>query len=46
MPTIQPRRLERIAARLLVAAGASEHEAEIISRHSIGANLALSLIHI
>ena len=40
MPTIQPQRLEGIAARLLVAAGASEDEAEIISRHSIGANLA------
>ena len=40
MPTIQSQRLEGIAARLLVAAGASEHEAEIISRHSIGANLA------
>jgi LDH2 family malate/lactate/ureidoglycolate dehydrogenase len=40
MPTIQADRLQQIAAKLLIAAGASEEEAAIVSRHSIGANLA------
>ncbi len=40
MPTVKADRLEEIASRLLQAAGASEEEAVIISRHSIGANLA------
>ena len=40
MPTVQPDRLQEIAAQLLIGAGASEHEAAIVSRHSIGANLA------
>ena len=40
MPTVQADRLENIAGRLLQAAGASEEEAAIVSRHSIGANLA------
>ena len=40
MPTVEADRLEVIASRLLQAAGASEEEAVIISRHSIGANLA------
>ena len=40
MPTVQADRLELVADRLLVAAGASEEEAAIISRHSIDANLA------
>ena len=40
MPTVAADRLEQIAAALLVGCGASEEEAEIISRHSIGANLA------
>ena len=40
MPTIAADRLRTIAARLLVGAGASGEEAAIISRHSIGANLA------
>ena len=40
MPTVQAERLREIAAQLLIGAGASEHEADIVSRHSIGANLA------
>ena len=40
MPTVQADRLTFIAAELLKGVGASEEEAEIISRHSIGANLA------
>ena len=40
MPTVKADRLENIANRLLQAAGASEEEAVIVSRHSIGANLA------
>ncbi|MCY4655143.1 MAG: Ldh family oxidoreductase, partial [Dehalococcoidia bacterium] len=40
MPTVQADRLTHIAAELLKGSGASEEEAEIISRHSIGANLA------
>ena len=40
MPTVQADRLTHIAAQLLKGVGASEEEAEIISRHSIGANLA------
>ena len=40
MPTIQADRLREIAAQLLIGAGASEEEAAIVSRHSVGANLA------
>lgn len=40
MPTVPADRLQTIAAALLRGAGASENEAAIISRHSIGANLA------
>ena len=40
MPTIPADRLTDIAAQLLIGSGASPEEAEIISRHSIGANLA------
>ncbi|MCY4410937.1 MAG: Ldh family oxidoreductase [Caldilineaceae bacterium] len=40
MPQIAADRLERIAGRLLVAAGASAAEAGIVSRHLIAANLA------
>ncbi len=40
MPTIQADRLQEIASQLLQAAGASEEEATITSKHSIGANLA------
>ncbi|MXY98684.1 MAG: Ldh family oxidoreductase, partial [Gemmatimonadetes bacterium] len=40
MPTVQADRLTYIAAELLKGVGASEDEAEIISRHSVGANLA------
>ncbi|MBL4720773.1 MAG: Ldh family oxidoreductase [Alphaproteobacteria bacterium] len=40
MPLIQADRLTKTASILLIAAGASEEEAEIVSRHSIGANLA------
>ena len=40
MPTIPADRLTHIAAQLLIGSGASPEEAEIISRHSIGANLA------
>ena len=40
MPTVPAERLETIAAALLRVAGASESEAAIIAKHSIGANLA------
>ena len=40
MPIIQADRLENIAAQLLIGAGASEEEAAIVSKHSVGANLA------
>ncbi len=40
MPTVPSDRLQEIAAELLKGAGASEEEATIVSRHSIGANLA------
>jgi len=40
MPRIAADRLEKIAATLLQGAGASAEEAAIISKHSIGANLA------
>ena len=40
MPTVSADRLRDIASQLLQGAGASEEEASIISRHSIGANLA------
>ena len=39
MPTVQADRLRDIASQLLMGAGASVEEAEIVSRHSIGANL-------
>ena len=39
MHTVQADRLRDIAAQLLMGAGASAEEAEIVSRHSIGANL-------
>lgn len=40
MPIIEAGRLREIAAELLMAAGASAEEAAVVSRHSIGANLA------
>jgi uncharacterized oxidoreductase len=40
LPTIQADKLTKIAAILMRSAGASEEEAEIVSRHSVGANLA------
>ena len=40
MPSIMPDELEKIATALLVEAGASEEESRVISRLSIGANLA------
>jgi len=40
MPIVQADRLTVIAAELMQGAGASEEEAAIVSRHSIGANLA------
>ena len=40
MPTVQAKRLTEITAALLIGAGASAVEAEIVSRHSVGANLA------
>jgi uncharacterized oxidoreductase len=40
MPNIEAARLQEIAAQLLIGAGASEEEASVVSRHSIGANLA------
>ena len=40
IPTVQADRLKTIATELLKGAGASREEAEIVSHHSIGANLA------
>ena len=40
MPTLPADKLQEIAARLLIAAGASQEEASIVSTHTIGANLA------
>jgi len=40
MPTVSAGRLRTIASELLQGAGATEEEAAIVSRHSIGANLA------
>ena len=40
MPTVQAERLTAIATVLLEQAGASEEEASIVARHSVGANLA------
>ncbi|MDP6389341.1 MAG: Ldh family oxidoreductase [Alphaproteobacteria bacterium] len=40
MPTHSADKLEAIAAALLEAAGASRHEADVVARHCIGANLA------
>lgn len=40
MPIVQHERLRGIVARLLVGAGASAEEADIVSRHSVAANLA------
>lgn len=40
MPRVSADKLTEIAAKLLQAAGASEDEALVVSRHSIGANLA------
>ncbi|MCH7787700.1 MAG: Ldh family oxidoreductase [Chloroflexi bacterium] len=40
MPTVQADKLREIASQLLQAAGASEEEANITAKHSIGANLA------
>ena len=40
MPTVFADRLREIAAQLLMGAGASSEEATLVSRHSIGANLA------
>jgi len=40
MPQVPADRLHRIGAALLVAAGAPPHEAEIVMRHSVDANLA------
>jgi uncharacterized oxidoreductase len=40
MPVIQHDRLQGLIAKLLVANGASEEEAQIVSRHSVAANLA------
>ena len=40
MPTVAHDRLQNIGQALLVGAGASEAEAEIVARHCIGANLA------
>lgn len=40
MPTIAADKLQTIAATLLEGAGASAEEAAIVSRHSVGANLA------
>ena len=39
-PTVPADILQNIAAQLLHSAGASDEEASIIARHSIGANLA------
>ena len=40
MPTVAADRLREIATQLLQSSGASEEEATIIAKHSIGANLA------
>ncbi|MEL0107834.1 MAG: Ldh family oxidoreductase [Rhodospirillaceae bacterium] len=40
MPTVAADKLQHIAKRLLEGAGVAEDEAEIVARHSIGANLA------
>ncbi len=40
MPIVEADQLKTIAAELLKGAGASDEEAAIVSRHSIGANLA------
>jgi uncharacterized oxidoreductase len=40
MPRVLAERLHRIGAALLVAAGAPPHEADIVMRHSVDANLA------
>jgi LDH2 family malate/lactate/ureidoglycolate dehydrogenase len=40
MPLVRADRLNLIGAALLVAAGAPPHEAEIVMRHSVDANLA------
>ena len=40
MPALAADKLREIAAQLLMGAGASEEEAAIVSRHSVGANLA------
>ena len=39
MPLVQAAQIEKIAADLLEAAGASRAEAETVARHSVGANL-------
>ena len=39
MPIVQAAQIEKIAADLLEAAGASRAEAETVARHSVGANL-------
>jgi LDH2 family malate/lactate/ureidoglycolate dehydrogenase len=40
MPRVSAERLHRIGSALLVAAGAPPHEADIVMRHSVDANLA------
>ena len=40
MPTVPSNQLQKIAKRLLIGAGANEEEAQIVSLHSINANLA------
>jgi len=40
MPTVSHNRLHEIAEALLIGAGASREEAEIVARHCVGANLA------
>ena len=40
MPKVQASQLKKICEGLLIGSGANEEEASIISRHSIGANLA------
>ena len=39
MPLVQAAKIEKIAADLLEAAGASRAEAQTVARHSVGANL-------
>jgi LDH2 family malate/lactate/ureidoglycolate dehydrogenase len=39
MPTVSAEKLMQIAQALLVAAGASQQEAEVVARYNIGANL-------